>query len=234
MAKNFSLSLGALTLVSLGAIGAAVAFEPPPGQDAPEKTAGGGTRGGNCPAVVGAATETTPLTLLLPESGLGLTVNDRPTFMAYVPPSKAAEVEFTIRDDKEEYAYRTNVAVDGNGGVVSISLPENLPPLEAGKDYMWSVAMICAPSDRMQDVVARGFIRRVEADSNLTSQLANMDPLSQADAYGKQGIWFENLNVLAELRKAQPTNPDLAASWEKLLRSEAVKLEAIAGADLVD
>ena len=234
MAKNFSLSLAALTLVSLGAIGAAVAFEPPPGQDMPQKTAGGGVRGGNCPAVLGAATDTTPLTLLLPESGLGLTVNDRPTFMAYVPPTTAAEVEFTIRDEEEEYAYRTNVPVDGNGGVVSISLPENLPPLEAGKDYMWSVAMICAPSDRMQDVVARGFIRRIEADSNLTSQLANMDPLSQAYAYGKEGIWFENLNVLAELRKAQPTNPDLAASWEKLLRSEAVKLEAIADAALVD
>ncbi|MDY6803478.1 MAG: DUF928 domain-containing protein [Cyanobacteriota bacterium] len=234
MVKNFSLSLATLTLVSLGAIGAAVAFDPPPGQDMPEKTAGGGTRGGNCSAVVGAATETTPLTLLLPESGLGLTANDRPTFMAYVPPTTAAEVEFTIRDEEEEYAYRTNVPVDGNGGVVSISLPGNVPPLEAGKDYMWSVAMVCAPSDRMQDVVATGFIRRIEADSNLTSQLASMDPLSQAYAYGKEGIWFENLNLLAELRKAQPTNPQLAASWEKLLRSEAVKLEAIAGADLVD
>ncbi len=232
--KKFTIPLAALTLVSLGTLGAAVAFEPPPGQDAPKQTAGGGVRGGNCPATIGAEVKGTPLTLLLPESGLGLTVADRPTFMAYVPPTSATEVEFTIRDDREEFAYRTKVSIDGKGGVVSVSLPANLPPLEAGKDYMWSVAMVCEPGDRLQDVVAQGYIRRVQPDSNLTSQLANAAPLSQADVYGKAGIWFETLNTLAQLRKAQPTNPKLAASWQELLESEAVKLEAIAGAELVD
>lgn len=234
MAKKLTLSLAALTFVSLGGLSAAFAFEPPPGQDAPKQTAGGGVRGGNCPAAIGAATQTTPLTLLLPESGFGLTVKDRPTFMAYVPPTSATEVEFTIRDGSEEYAYRTQVPIDGRGGVVSISLPASAPPLEAGKDYIWSVAMVCAPGDRLQDVVAQGYIRRVQPDSNLTSQLANAEPLSQADVYGKAGIWFETLNTLAELRKAQPTDPKLAASWQELLESEAVKLEAIADADLVD
>jgi len=234
MTKKLTLSLAALTLVSLGGLSAAFAFDPPPGQDAPKQTAGGGVRGGNCPAEIGAATQTTPLTLLLPESGFGLTVKDRPTFMAYVPPTSATEAEFTIRDNEEEYAYRTQVPIDGRGGVVSISLPASAPPLEAGKDYIWSVAMICVPGDRLQDVVAQGFIRRVEADSNLTSQLASAEPLSQADVYGKAGIWFETLNTLAELRKAQPSDPKLAASWQELLESEAVKLDAIADANLVD
>jgi hypothetical protein len=99
---------------------------------------------------------------------------------------------------------------------------------------MWSVAMVCVPGDRLQDAVAQGYIRRVEADSNLMSQLANAEPLSQADVYGKAGIWFESLNTLAELRKAQPTDPKLAASWQELLQSEAVKLDAIAGADLIN
>jgi len=233
--KKFSLPLATLTLICVGASSAvAGGFDPPPGQDAPKQTAGGGVRGGNCPAEIGAAVETTPLTLLLPESGFGLTVNDRPTLMAYIPPTSASTVEFSIRDDEENYTYRTNIPIDGGGGVVSISLPANLPPLEAGKDYMWSVAMVCVPGDRLQDAVAQGFIRRVEADSNLMSQLANAEPLAQADVYGKAGIWFESLNTLAELRKAQPTDPKLAASWQELLQSEAVKLDAIADADLIN
>ena len=232
--KKFSLPLATLTLICLGASSAVAGFDPPPGQDAPKQTSGGGVRGGTCPAEIGAAANTTPLTLLLPESGFGLTVNDRPTLMAYIPPTSATTVEFTIRDDEENYAYRTNIPVDSKGGVVSISLPANLPPLEAGKDYMWSVAMVCVPGDRLQDAVAQGYIRRVEADSNLMSQLANAEPLSQADVYGKAGIWFESLNTLAELRKAQPTDPKLAASWQELLQSEAVKLDAIAGADLLN
>lgn len=210
-----------------------VAFEPPPGQDAPKNTAGGGTRGGSCSTDT-ATGSNPPLTLLLPATKTGLTLKEHPTFMVYVPPTEATEAEFTIRDVEEKYAYRTEVALNNAGGVVSIELPKDLPPLEVGKDYMWSVAIICSQSDRLQDAVAQGYIRRTQGSSSLTRQLENATAISRPELYGKAGIWFDTVTALAELRRSQPNNPALASSWQELLKSDTVQLQAIAEASLVD
>jgi hypothetical protein len=72
-------------------------------------------------------------------------------------------------------------------------------------------------------------IRRIQPDSSL-SQLSQAKPLDQVAMYAKSGSWYDALANLAELRKDQPNDADVASAWKELM--QAAGLEAIANAPL--
>jgi hypothetical protein len=48
--------------------------------------------------------------------------------------------------------------------------------------------------------------------------------------YAKSGTWYDALANLAELRKAQPNNTEVASAWKELMQGAG--LDAIANAPL--
>jgi hypothetical protein len=72
-------------------------------------------------------------------------------------------------------------------------------------------------------------IRRIQPDSALT-QLAQAKPLDRVALYAKSGSWYDALANLAELRKAQPNDAEVASAWKELM--QAAGLDAIANAPL--
>ncbi|NEP59382.1 MAG: DUF928 domain-containing protein [Symploca sp. SIO2G7] len=206
-----------------------IRFEPL-NEGQPNETAGGATRG-QCSLQQQNSNKS--LTLLTPANQEGLTIAERPTFLFYVPQASAQQAEFTLMSQDEEYAYQTNFALDGKGGVLKFQLPAEAPPLEVGKNYKWSVALICNQQERTEDIVVQGQIRRTEATPNLVAQLKSATPLQSAALYGKAGIWYDTVEVLAELQLAEPNNSNLVTAWRQLLRSEYVKLDDIAQAPIL-
>ncbi|MBK4729446.1 DUF928 domain-containing protein [Oxynema sp. CENA135] len=205
-----------------------VKFEAPEGEGDPEEdgTAGGATRSQH--HCISPSPSYRELTLLLPIAQSGLTTAQHPTFFVYVPPTTASQAEFVLRDGYGDGIYQTTVSLGNAPGILRIDLPESLPALEFGHRYQWSFAMICQPSDRLQDWVVDGWIERTELDPQLASQLEGATPLERAAAYGNAGIWYDTLSTLASLRAAQPHSDGLANTWENLLKSEAVQLGQIA------
>jgi len=61
--------------------------------------------------------------------------------------------------------------------------------------------------------------------------LANPDPMTLVSVYAKNGIWYETITTLAQLRRQTPTDSRLTAQWTKLLESQG--LESIADQPLV-
>jgi hypothetical protein len=221
-----------------------VTFEPRKDQPAPTTTIGGGRRSdGICPQDRKDSQQLTPtkpldqlLTPVLPSpfTDLQLTVSGHPTFLVYVPQTsaKAAELTLVARDkDKGEKAiYQTNVNLTGTPGIVSISLPTSAPDLEMGKDYKWIVALTCQSGEPTpEDPFVEALIRRIQPDSSL-SQLAQAKPLDRVALYAKSGTWYDALANLAELRKAQPNDAEVASAWKELMG--AAGLDAIANAPL--
>ncbi|NEO32269.1 MAG: DUF928 domain-containing protein [Symploca sp. SIO3C6] len=167
---------------------------------------------------------------LLPASNQGLTVATHPSFLVYLPKTSAPIIHFTLRDENNRGVYQTTVPIVKTGGIVSISLPEDQPPLQLGKTYQWSVALICQPTQT--DIpFASGKVRRIELNSSLSSQLDNKNLLQQAFSYGQAGIWYESLVILAQLRKTRPDDQTIADNWLQLLNS--VGLEEIAAEPLL-
>ena len=210
-----------------------VTFDPPK-DGKPNETEGGASRGGGlCPQdskVLGQS-----VTLLLPTSHYGLTVAQKPTFFIYVPQTSAQKAIFILKDKSEDYYYQKSIPIPATAGVISFNLPTDAPAIELGKRYQWSFVLLCGEVLKPDSFGVNGWIERMELNSNLSSQLNNLSPLERAAWYGRNGIWYDTLTSLAQLRQetssrlaARPHSSDatLAANWEELLRS--VGLGAIA------
>ncbi len=165
------------------------------------------------------------MTALLPASKQGLTITPHPTFWVYIPPTSSPQAHFTLKDENNQGVYQAIIPITKTGEIASVSLPENQPPLEVGKTYQWSVALICQPSQTDIPLVS-GKVRRVEPDSALRTELGKSTSLEQAASYGKAGMWYDMLNSLAQLKKSQSSDTTIAANWVHLLNS--VGLEDIA------
>jgi hypothetical protein len=176
------------------------------------------------------------LTALVPESLIGRTVSEYPVFFFYLPKSDfdEAQAEFALIDEKDNFIYETTLKIKNSPGVMSVSIPanKNVPPLEAGKNYRWSIALVCYPDDRSTDVVETGIVRRVELSADILRQLDAADPRQKTVIYAENGIWQDALGTLAAARRANPNDTDLAADWESLL--DSVRLGAIAKEPIVE
>ena len=168
------------------------------------------------------------LTALVPESLIGRTVSEYPVFFFYLPKTAAQLADFYLVDEEENLIYETTLKINNAPGVMSVSIPanKNVSPLEAGKNYRWSMALICDPDDRSIGTVATGIVRRVELSADILGELENADPRQKTVIYAENGIWQDALGTLAAARRANPNDPDLAADWESLL--DSVKLGKIA------
>lgn len=220
-----SLSAGVLAQSPPILISQNVNFKPP-SVTAPGNRQGGTHRGnGACPAGLS-------ITPLVPVSNIGLTNSESPTFFAYVPQT-SAQIEFTLLTEKEdEVVYETAFKID-KPGIVGVTVPAAGKPqsIEVDKRYVWSFSMICDQNDRSADLVVRGWVKRIEAQPNIPSDLANPDPMTLVNIYAKNGIWYETVTTLAQLRRQTPTDSMLTAQWAKLLQSQG--LESIADKPLV-
>lgn len=198
----------------------------PPDVTAPSNRQGGTHRGnGQCPAGLS-------ITPLVPTSNIGLTLTDSPTFFVYVPQTDAP-IEFTLLSEKEdELIYETGFKVD-KPGIVGVKVPpgDKSKSLEAGKRYVWSFSMICDTQDRSADLVVKGWVQRVEKQANIQNDLQKSDPMAKLNVYAQNGIWYETLSDLAELRSQTPSDSILTAEWNKLLQSQG--LDSVATKPLV-
>lgn len=203
-----------------------VTFEPQ-GEGKPDNSAGGASRspdGKICPQDTTASQ--TSITALIPVKNEALTVAKHPTFLVYMPPTSARKVFFSLQDENKNNLYQKILPITGDSGIISIKLPTDAPELERGKNYKWYFQVMCGNSLRPDSPGIEAQIRRVEPHSAWSSNLDNVVSLEQAVLYGKNGIWYDTVATLADLRKNQPENTAYTTNWQQVLKS--VGLEAIA------
>ncbi|MGB3267328.1 MAG: DUF928 domain-containing protein [Microcoleus sp.] len=188
-------------------------------------------RGGGC--AIDSQLNPINLTALAPQNKLARTASDYPTFLFYLPQTKATLAEFTLLDPSAKEIYKQTLPISNLSGTIEVSIPanKNVPPLEAGKTYRWSFTVICDSQDRSGDLLEMGTVRRVELSADIRSQLEKADPRQKSFIYAKNGIWQDAISTLAAARRAQPDDPTLKADWESLL--DSVKLGKIAKEPIV-
>ncbi|MBK4732815.1 DUF928 domain-containing protein [Oxynema sp. CENA135] len=187
---------------------------------APDRRIGGGSRG--C-SVGDNGAASLPLTAIVPESLVSLTVSQAPTFFWYVPEHDAPAVEFALLDEERKAViYESIFQTRGQAGLISLQLPENanLIPLELNKKYRWYFSIVCDPEDRAGDIAVEGWIQRVEPSAQLQERLAAaQSDGDRAAIYAQEGIWHETIALLVQQRLADPDNPQLEREWNQLLQS---------------
>jgi hypothetical protein len=194
---------------------------PPPRRNPGSSAAGGRRDPVACPQDVIATTNSPLLTALSPTEP-GLTLSAHPTFLVYVPRTSAETAEFSLSSQAGQGVYRTTIALTNTPNIISITLPDQIAPLEVGRQYTWSFAVICNPDDRIADQFVTSAIQRTELEPQRLRQI-EQTPLRQRIAlYQEEGIWYDALALLFELKHNQPNDPDIDTTWRNFLQSGGV------------
>lgn len=204
---------------------------PPPSTGRPGRRADAGSRG--CSGDEMSNTSELTLTALVPTQAtasstvvFGKTAAERPTFWFYVPYRSSSTATFVLQDQDGNPIYQSDVALPETAGILSVTLPATMAPLETGKLYHWFFKLYCrsiSPPDSFVD----GWIQRESLPSDLIQQLKTATPSQQVKLYASNGFWFEALGTAAELRRASSRD----AGWAELLK--AIGLESLGNEAIV-
>ncbi|NJR75715.1 MAG: DUF928 domain-containing protein [Scytonema sp. CRU_2_7] len=240
--------LGSALLISLSFIpvgiipsAAQVTFRPrsaaqvtfrPPRILAPRESTGGASRGGNGCLSAQTASQNASVTPVLPSSRIGFTVKERPTMLVYIPQTSAKKALFSLQDEQKRNHYQTTINLPEKSGVIAIQLPESAPALQTGKNYQWSLSMICSAQLEPDSPLVNGWIQRVQSPVSLKHHDHSSPSLKLVSHLADNGVWYDTASELARLKKAHPQNPTITVSWQQLL--DSVGLNAIANQPLIN
>ncbi|MBD2774107.1 DUF928 domain-containing protein [Iningainema tapete] len=187
----------------------------PPGRKKPKDTTGAGSRDG-----ISCSQQQGSIRPLMPKGNYGLTLQERPTIFVKMPKtSTSKQVVLMFRDEAGKYYQRAFLPIAQKNEIVSFTLPDAKPPLEVGKNYQWSLAVICGENLQPDDPVFSGWVQRVARTPQLDSELRQKTMLEQALWYGARGYWYDLLQAIVELRRSHPNDPKLIAMWQDVLKS---------------
>ena len=207
--------------------------EKPPYHGAPSRTAGGGVRGNDCVAI-----DDPELSALIPTNNVWTTRSNRPTFLWYLPATKAKTAEFVILDRNDTEIYTKTLDLDNENSATI--LQETLPEAEEdvllvpGEVYTWQLSLICNPRRRSGDIFIEGWVEQVDFQNrdaeldelNTKLEQAGDNSLKQAQAYLDAEIYNESISLLTEMRCEHQKE------WQELLNwmgiEEPVVRESIA------
>jgi hypothetical protein len=231
MTQHQRWTLAALLLVS-GSWAQAPASKPAPDRSTPPRAIVYKAAAGSAPAARvtggsrGSGDAAVRLDVLAPDE-TGLTTQEQPSLFWYQSKPATAKFELTLlQEGKAKPVLQLKTDRAGQAGIQRLKLSEHGVKLEPGVEYRWVVALVLDPKNRSKDLVASGFIKRVEASKELQDKLAKASPAERPAIYADAGIWHDALASLSDLTESQPDNPAWHEQRAELLRQVGLTFAA--------
>jgi Domain of Unknown Function (DUF928) len=197
----------------------------PPDRGTPPTKEGTGSRG-NCLF----KQNKPPLTRLVGGAQSKLTLKHHPTLWIYIPYTNqdSPNGEFSLQDENSE-VYKTSFKLPDTPGIISISLPSTVKPLEAGKTYRWYVDIACpsASGSKTSPISLTGIVQ-MAPNSIIENELKTATAIERIEIYIQNGIFIDAVTELAQHRLDHPQNPTFKQMWVELLSQPDIGLGNIA------
>lgn len=162
------------------------------------------------------------LVALIPKNLQGKTITTSPTLYFSVPVITAnTEIEFVLRGPQDELVEKQTFSGKGQAGIMSLRLPKvpHIASTNSENTYHWYLSVICNQSDRADDVVVEGLLEPVTLESNLAEEIETASLEERIKLYQSYDLWHERLDALANMKRSQPQNSQLARKLGELLKS---------------
>ncbi len=198
-------------------------FTPPKRPEAPPSE-GAATRGGINDNLV--------LTPLIPENKVGLTLNEHPTFFWYVSSPSYKRVQFELVNEQNITVYKTRLTLPDQPGIISLTLPADLPSLEPDKFYHWDFMLVVDDTDYSGNPHVDGWVKRILPQDSLSKKLRKARSHELPKLYADAGIWQDALKNLVDLRRNEPNNRQVSRNWHYFWKS--VNLSEIESKKIID
>jgi Domain of Unknown Function (DUF928) len=208
-------------------------YVPPPNRRPIVRTDGSASRG--CPNGLFGS-----INLLVPSDHIGLTVSAHPTFTWYVSAAPSTLMQFALVEPGASKPILIKQLKVSKPGIIQLDLPEQTP-LSVGKEYRWTVSLICNQKRPSQNIYVRSRIQRVSVkaleipelrDNPVAHNLAQSATVrDRAKLYGQSGIWYDAVSAISKTYLLNPQDP-LNAKYLRLLLDQ-VGLTGIANSQLL-
>ena len=166
-------------------------FTPPKnaGPTGPRVDGDGGSRGDK---------EKLPFICVLAPKQIALTTQAQPSLFWFQTEPSTAGFELTVTEPKKaEPLLSLKGGEKQAGGTHSVSLAKNKITLVPNVSYQWSIALVPDPKNRSKDLVASGYVKRVEAPADLAAQIEKAAPADRAAIYAQAGYWYDALQSIS-------------------------------------
>ena len=188
----------------------------PPNRTAPKRTEATGVRsssGFRCPT----SENSLFIAALAPTNHTGNTIDARPTLYTYFNGTESIEVK--LRELGTRSPLWTQTIPSLTPGFTAIAYPSTAPELVVGKQYQWSVEVVCDPAKRrLNKGYTSAQIQRVDQPAALKNALGKAkNPIDRTQVYATQSLWYEALDTLASASLAAPTDLALRTQLIELL-----------------
>lgn len=206
-------------------------YVPPPNRRPIARTDGSASRG--CPSGLFGS-----ISLLVPSDHVGLTVSAHPTFSWYVSVVPSTLMQFALVEPGVVKPILVKQLKVNQPGIIQLDLPELLP-LSVGKEYRWTVSLICNQKRPSQNIYVRSRIQRVSVKAlEMQKLMGNPDNLAErsttirdrAILYGQSGIWYDAVSAMSKAYLTNPQEP-LNVKYLRVLLDQ-VGLTSVANSQL--
>lgn len=186
----------------------------PPGDDKPKGSSGAGSRNAlKCPQ------DTQSIRPVMPKRNYGLTFAERPPIFVNLPKTSAKQIVLMFADEAGKYYQRAFLPITTQAGIVSFSLPNDKPSLAVGKNYQWSLILVCGKTVQPDDPVVRGWVQRVAKTPKLERELRQKSLIEQLGWYAANGYWYDLVHATLQALRSRPNDVKLTHIWQNLLKS---------------
>jgi hypothetical protein len=179
------------------------AYTPAP-RPKPQRTEGGGSRG--C-----LSTDEIALQLLVPKDHSAFTASEHPTLSWYISEIPSIPLELSVVEDGVPQPIFVKRLKVEKAGLMQFKLPENISGLEVGRQYRWTVSLICNSARPSQSIYARAWMERAPQTTDFAETIAKLSEYDKALAYIQAGIWYD---AVASISKSylNGSDPSLASN----------------------
>lgn len=192
-------------------------YIPPASRSRPQRTQGAGSRG--CPQVQPIA-----LQLLIPSDRTARTTVSHPTLAWYISAVPPTPLQLALTEEGATKPLLVRNLTVNRPGAMRYTLPPELVGLQTGKEYRWTVSLICNPERPSQNAYARGWIERVAADANLSKRLnVSTESSQKALIYAQAGIWYDAIATLLDTPASSGDRPKAVEFLQALLSQVGIK-----------
>ena len=178
---------------------------------APKSRVDGGSRG--------SGVSLTSLEVLVPDS-TALTIQEQPSLFWYQSQTNDVPFELTILvSNAIQPLLQIQLPDARKSGIQRLNLADHNVKLASGVEYEWVLALVVDPESRSKDVIASGWIARVDPSPSLRSQMDNATRENLPSIYAGEGIWLDTMTAISDLIKEQPKDKSLQ-EWRAALLAQ--------------
>ena len=192
----------------------------PPGDGRPDNTRGSGARPvGVCATDAGIELEAGAKGIypLMPSERYGLTFQSHPTVFIDFDGNFAPMVVLRVESEAGDYSELVRLPVAPGQSIQGFALPSDRPPLDVGKNYLWTLMVACDGEIKPYHPLFTGWVQRVAQAPDVAEQLGSQPIVEQISWYADQGYWYDLVTALQqEITTAEPDNA-VVMLWNQLL-----------------